>query len=447
MREPVTTECQHNFCHSCLRQYCKDPQKRFPCPLCQHPCQGWDLSLNNPLAKITKLIQLLLLYNNSKELKQPEERLCERHNQRLSLFCGKHMQLLCPGCVEPPHHQCHPLRSVAEAASRYRQKVNVLIRPFMKYVRKLQDCESMQDRKLQDMRKEVANERLKLASKVFHKQGFMNTEHTAALSRLARQKKIIQHKYKTNRIAFQDYIYTTEALFKEVAEKSMMPDLNMLNEAKMIHHRCESLEPPAVCSFQLRREGYTLPPMDSTLEKIQQKFRAEVTLDPHTAHPHLCVSKDKRSVTPRETRSTVLQRQLTNLFDLEVLGSQEFHAGRHYWEVQVNDKPSWAIGLYSHSPSSRGQQQPRSGKNRRWFIHLQDGDYLAVGARPVLLALGENPRRIGVYLDWELGQISFYNLNDNSHLHSFQETFSHSLKPYFCVGPDLIPLSLCAVRG
>lgn len=45
---------------------------------------------------------------------------------------------------------------MAEAASRYRQKVNVLIRPFMKYVRKLQDCESMQDRKLLDMRKEVA---------------------------------------------------------------------------------------------------------------------------------------------------------------------------------------------------------------------------------------------------------------------------------------------------
>ncbi|KAK1343113.1 hypothetical protein QTO34_015886 [Cnephaeus nilssonii] len=60
--------------------------------------------------------------------------------------------------------------------------------------------------------------------------------------------------------------------------------------------------------------------------------------------------------------------------------------------------------------------------------------YVARGSVPVTLVLKKMPRGIGIYLDYELGQVSFYNLNDMSHIHSFWETFSEVLKPYFYIG-------------
>ncbi|XP_004685273.1 PREDICTED: putative tripartite motif-containing protein 75 [Condylura cristata] len=56
----------------------------------------------------------------------------------------------------------------------------------------------------------------------------------------------------------------------------------------------------------------------------------------------------------------------------------------------------------------------------------------------------EKPRGIGVYLDYELGQISFYSVHDWSHIHTFRETFSQVLKPYLCVGRDPEPLTVGA---
>lgn len=111
----------------------------------------------------------------------------------------------------------------------------------------------------------------------------------------------------------------------------------------------------------------------------------------------------------------------------------------------MGDKPEWAVGV-CRDPICSKRKQLGSGQNRLWTIQLQDGDYVARGSVPVTLVLKEKPRRIGVYLDYELGQISFYSLNDRSYIHSFLEKFSEAPKPYFCTRCDPEPLTICAIR-
>ncbi|EGW11648.1 Tripartite motif-containing protein 58 [Cricetulus griseus] len=53
----------------------------------------------------------------------------------------------------------------------------------------------------------------------------------------------------------------------------------------------------------------------------------------------------------------------------------------------------------------------------------------------------ERPRRIGIFLDYEAGELSFYNITNGSYIYTFSHLFSGILKPYFFVC-DTTPLIL-----
>ncbi|XP_019600185.2 tripartite motif-containing protein 75 [Rhinolophus sinicus] len=444
LRDPVTIECGHNFCRSCIQKSWADVRDRFPCPVCRHPCQQRHLRSNTQLGRMIDIAKLLQM-TRSKKKRQEEECLCEKHHQVLSLFCEEDLEVLCPLCTQPPEHQGHQVRPMEEAACDHRQRLSSYIEPLKKQVADVQKLVATQDRKLVELREKVQNRRWKLASELEHLMRSVEHEEEAVVLRLVEDEKDIQEKLSANITAFSEHISTLKGLLKEVAERSVMSDVKLLTDIKSVLHTCESLKPPAVYWIQLRREGCSLPPQFSALKKIIQKFRKEVTLDHETAHPDLLVSDDKKSVTFMRKKQRFPRNPKRFTVDPVVLGSEGFNCGRHYWEVQVGDKPQWAVGVCKDS-LSRKRKHPPSEHNKCWTIQLQNGDYVARSCVPVTLVLKEKPTGVGIYLDYELGQISFYSLNDRSHIHSFMDKFSEVLKPYFCIGCDAKPLTICAIR-
>ncbi|XP_001498128.4 tripartite motif-containing protein 75-like [Equus caballus] len=444
LRDPVTIECGHNFCRSCIQQSWEDRWDMFPCPVCRHPCQQRHFRSNAQLGRMIDVTKLLHITRNKKK-RQEERRLCEKHNQVLTLFCEEDLEVLCALCTQPPDHQGHQVRPLEEAASHHRQRLSSYIEPLKKQVADVQKLISIQSKKPLELREKVQNQRRKLASEFEHLNRSIAREQEAVLARLAEEERDIHRKLSANITACSDHISTLRGLLKEVAERCAMSEVRLLTDIRSILHRCERLDPPAPYSIQLRKEGCSLPPQYSALRKIIQKFKEEVTLDPETAHPNLLVSEDKKAVTFVRKKQRVPRNPKRFTVDPVVLGSEGFDCGRHYWEVQVDDKPAWAVGVCTDSLSRKGKRPP-SGHSRRWTIQLQNGDYVAQGAVPVPLVLKEKPRGVGIYLDCELGNISFYSLNDRSHIHSFMDAFSEVLKPYFCIGRDSQPVMVCAAR-
>nr|XP_020008394.1 putative tripartite motif-containing protein 75 [Castor canadensis] len=444
LTDPITTECGHNFCQSCIQRFCANLQIMFPCPVCRHRCKEGHTKSNTQLGRMIEMVKQLHINLSSSQETQKEIPLCEKHNEGLTLFCEEDLELLCPLCIQLPAHQRHHPRLIKEAASYHREMLYSYMESLNKQVEDTERLLVAQDRKKLQLRKKMKIQSQKLFSQFDYMKRFVECEQQAVLSRLVKEEGQVEQKLEANKRAYASHISTMEGLLTEMVEKSVMPEVRLLTHIKSVFHKVQSLKPPAVFSFQLKKEGCRLPPQFSALQKIQQKFRKDVTLDPETAHPNLLISEDKKCVTFPQKEQSLHGKPMPFMGYPAVLGSERFSSGRHYWEVQVDDKPEWMVGVCKDFLSREGAW-PLSGLNRCWTVQLQHGEYVAQGTVPVTLCLTEKPRRIGIYLDYELDEISFYNLNDTSHIHTFMDTFFETLKPYFCVGCDSKPLTICSV--
>ncbi|GCB79614.1 hypothetical protein scyTo_0020230, partial [Scyliorhinus torazame] len=164
---------------------------------------------------------------------------------------------------------------------------------------------------------------------------------------------------------------------------------------------------------------------------------ASLTLDPKTAHPQLTLSVDRTSVKIRKGESKLLPDNPERFDTCHcVLGSQGFTSGKHYWEVEVGDKTNWDVGVARESANRKGGIKLGAGKGY-WAVCLRIGnEYRAMESPPVPLTPSVNPQTIGVFLDYEGGHLTFYNADDVSVLHTFTDTFTEKLFPYFWAGPD-----------
>ncbi|XP_004619212.3 tripartite motif-containing protein 75-like [Sorex araneus] len=444
LTDPVTTNCGHNFCDACIQVLWETRQTTLLCPVCRYPHEEKNHFRANPqMERLVDLVKYLHL-SRTEETRQEEANMCETHNLALTLFCEDDQELVCLMCSFINPHKNHNVRSVEKAASYHREKLFLYIKALKKQITESKTLLSTVEKNLLELKEQIGKHRNRLTSDFDFLHLLVKRVQMATFSRLEEEDSDFQQKFKINVAEISDYISTVKSLREELAEKSVMSKGNILREVKSIKYRCARLESPSLWSIEFKKEGYSLPPLYSELQNIIQKFQEEVTLDPKTAHPSLCVSEDGKTVNYVRERSKD-GGKLRESDDAVVLGSEGYSSGRHYWEVKVGNKTEWAVGVCSDTPSSN-EQPPLLGQKRSWTIQLQDGNYLAGGSVPVLVSVKSKPQKIGIYLDYELGQISFYDARDRSHIHSLIETFSDVLKPYFWVGWDSKPLILCEVE-
>ncbi|XP_072768993.1 tripartite motif-containing protein 16-like [Nerophis lumbriciformis] len=175
-------------------------------------------------------------------------------------------------------------------------------------------------------------------------------------------------------------------------------------------------------------------------------YAQDLELDPNTANPYLSLSEDHRMATTRSEPQPYPPNPERFTSWAQVL-CRAGMAGRCYWEVEWAGKGGTSVGVCYRSMgrSGSGSDSKLGHNSKSWSLDCTHGgctfghDKHSVG----VATLGGN--RIGVYLNFRGGVLSFYSVSDSMvHLHSVQTTFNQPVYPGFWVGLGS-SLKLCSL--
>ena len=132
-----------------------------------------------------------------------------------------------------------------------------------------------------------------------------------------------------------------------------------------------------------------------------------------------------------------------------VLGFEGITSGHCYWEVEIRDgdQSEWALGVCREDVNRKGWYVESPDKGF-WVVGKYEIGYCActVPQTPLSLMKASHPQlRVGVFLDHQKRDVSFYNMADGSHIFSFpQVSFSGTLFPYFMINSRDVSLTVCS---
>lgn len=171
-------------------------------------------------------------------------------------------------------------------------------------------------------------------------------------------------------------------------------------------------------------------------------------MDPNTAHNKLGLSKADTKPTSFRKNSHPGHPERFEAFE-QVL-CREGLTGRAYWEVEWSREGAATAAAYK-GISRKGISDSQFGcNNESWSLRSHfSGDCIAQHNNKTILVPVPKPNarqhRVGVYLDWQAGTLSFYQVcskDTKIHLHTFTAKFTEPFYPGFWVDHDS-SVSLC----
>ncbi|KAG9461347.1 hypothetical protein GDO78_017176 [Eleutherodactylus coqui] len=161
----------------------------------------------------------------------------------------------------------------------------------------------------------------------------------------------------------------------------------------------------------------------------------DILLDEDTACILVELSDDLKTATysKEEQQRPESPRRFLNY--RQVLSRCGLSSGRHYWEVTWNQVGRCDIGVSYPSIERKGWQSGIGNNDKSWCLYLED-EYCKALHNSVLLPCSVRPScpTFGVFLDYEAGRLSFYELCDPiRHLHTFTASFTEPLHVAFYV--------------
>ncbi|KAL4007227.1 hypothetical protein ACER0C_001079 [Sarotherodon galilaeus] len=190
-------------------------------------------------------------------------------------------------------------------------------------------------------------------------------------------------------------------------------------------------------SAMMKQIGQEIEKLTSKDLKRISTFAVDVKLDPTSAHSSLVISDNGKKVrNGGKTAKDPDSSQRSDMFG-SVLGLNRLKSGRSYWEVEVSNKTGWDLGVARCDAYRKGKFSVNPDKGYWVTAYYGDKKYAARTIPPVNLSFKEKPRKVGVYVDYEEGLVSFYDVMSQSHIYSFTEcSFGGEILPYFSLKPD-----------
>ncbi|XP_059896975.1 zinc finger protein RFP-like [Gadus macrocephalus] len=497
---PVSTPCGHNFCRTCITKFWDEQVKykcpvcnelfntrpdlrvnilfsemvdRFGTSLRvkEQPCVEpgevpCDVCTGTQLKAVKSCLVCLISYCQTHlephhrvaglkkhRLVEPmdrlDDRMCKEHDRLLELFCKTEQVCVCQFCTETDHksHPVIPLKEEYEVKTAQLGKIEAEVKQLIQERQKnIQEIKDTVKRSKADADREIADGVQVL---------------TALMRRIEKCQddlnQIVKEKLKSTEKQAEDLIKELEQEIEDLTNRSS--EVKQLSHTKDHLHFLQAFrslkDPPPTrdwTTVEVRPPSYvgtlrrSLDQLEETLNmemkklrdaelKRVQQYEVDVTLDPDTAHPWLILSEDGKQVHDGGVRKVLPDNPKRFTWCIYVLLRQSFSSGRFYFEVQVKDKTLWWLGVVRES-INRKVLTERTPENGYWTLHYNKDVLLFRDNPSVRLPLRAGLQKVGVFVDYDEGLVSFYDVEARVHLYSATGcTFSEPLYPLLSPGP------------
>ncbi|GCB70816.1 hypothetical protein scyTo_0010858 [Scyliorhinus torazame] len=443
---PVSLPCGHCLCRRCALPL--PPCPLPPCPLCRQPFSRQSVRPNRSLG-----------------------RKVARARQRLGRLAGE--QAPCPGrqrglaaageleALAQPLPRSVPVPagcgtgrarpgrgSVKQVTELYKEMLRNKQDSLRKRKDYLHQCQGIEEANRVEVKKYVEGLRENITSEFAELQQFIRSEETALIARLEEKQKAVSQQIEGNMRKISKDLAAIDQTINNVENLLALQEAELLQDMRSsIKWSGVDYQSPTRLPVALTLGEFSGPLQYVVWRRMLKEIRTvpvALVLNAKTAHPHLSLSADCRSLRAGSGKQTS-RRPASFGRCLCALSSEGFASGRNYWEVRVRMNWEWAVGVATASVIRKANTRP-TPKAGIWALRRSGEEYAALTSPHTPLRLSTKPQRIGVYLDYEMGQVSFYNADDLSHLFTFTDTFTEELYPYFYTGCKMDSLKLVTLR-
>uniref|UniRef100_A0A8C5Q224 Uncharacterized protein n=1 Tax=Leptobrachium leishanense TaxID=445787 RepID=A0A8C5Q224_9ANUR len=401
---PVTLTCGHSFCRTCIGDVMDTQETRgYSCPECRDmfetkPDLKRNLRLNN-IAETSLCDKHLKKHSKSEE----HNRKCSVHNEILKYYCCKDAACICVSCRLDGEHRGHQVETLNEASEKKKETLRNILQ---KLTSQREEQEEQVSLRVSYLIRQLEIKKEELSRKM---------GDIKELCDMADPLTVLQGR-ESDRADYCEAEEDTERydiMFHDFGDL----DVGLISET--LH------------------SGLT-----GIVTRISRRHTAsDMLLDVDTASNDVSVSEDLKTVSWSEINQSRPETQERFQDYSEVLSSSSFSSGRHYWEVEGSGSGRWIVGMAYNSIERKGEQSLIGNNKKSWGLwrNANNQYYVRHDNTQIRLPQTSSCHTLGIFLDYEAGRLSFYELCDPiRHLHTFTAAFTESTW-YSCSTPDIFP--------
>uniref|UniRef100_A0A8C5USG8 Tripartite motif family like 1 n=2 Tax=Microcebus murinus TaxID=30608 RepID=A0A8C5USG8_MICMU len=441
---PVTTECGHSFCLMCLLKSWEEHNTPLSCPECWRTLEGPHFQPNERLGRLASIGRQL----RSQVLQgEDEQSVCGRSSAASKAFSEEEQS---GGAFSVQNHGATRALLPSETEEHHKEKLQGILNLLRKKKKEVQTILTHERERVILCKEETKTFKQVVVSEYMKMHQFLKEEEQLQLQLLEKEEKENVRKLRNSETQLTQQIRSLSKMIGQIESTCQNSILESLEEVRGALERNEPLllQSPEATTTELSLCRVT------GMRKMLRKFSTEITLDPATANAYLVLSEDLKSVKYGGIRQQLPDNPERFDQSATVLGAQTFTCGRHYWEVEVGNKTEWEVGICKDSVSRKGNL-PKPPGDLFSLIGLKIGDDYSLWVSSPLKGqhVREPVHKVGVFLDYESGNIAFYNVTDESLIYSFPPaSFQEALRPIFspCLpneGTNIDPLTICSLKS
>ncbi|XP_077117426.1 E3 ubiquitin/ISG15 ligase TRIM25-like [Ranitomeya variabilis] len=496
-KDPVMLRCGHNFCRVCIDHVLdtQDGPGVYSCPECRkrfqmRPALMRNLKLHNitesflitqpeqeeitgicctycvdsPVPAVRSCIHCeaslcdkhLRAHNKSPEhvlwdsSTSLGKRKCSVHKKILEYYCTEDAACICVYC-SAGEHRGHRVEMLDEASKKKKKKLrNVLqklttkrevteerVRSLEERWRKAQGKAAGEAERVTALCTDIRRRVDDLEKKVLSEISRQEKEESLSLSALIHQLEIKKDELSRKMRHIEELCNMTDPL--TVLQDPDIGDLCDPEEEGGIEDTGgHDKQPHDGDDLDVAVISHTLHTLCEVISGIRSGIYVEdpvdILLDVTTAGINVLISDDLKTASWTEEKQKRPERAGRFQYN-QVMSRRGFTSGRHYWDVKISRSGGWSVGMCYPSIDRRGRQSLFGDNNKSWSLGRYNNQYSVIhDSKVILLPDKISSYRVRIFLDYDAGQLSFYDLCDPiRHLYTFTAAFTEPLHAAFYV--------------